>query len=244
MQETVEARAAGSPALEAILSRHAHIRIAAFEAAVNNKIEFGRNGWNRQVLQGDPYVHGPYGLAELMDNNPLVCADMASCPGPSATLAAIAVAPLAKAAMLTDRPAFVFSFDDNYEEVNRVLETEGWIEGAAVTGNPMDLDGCLIATSLSEIRVPQSSSEIDDLYDECFARSFFVRRHEGGDWGPQLVRGTPGAMYQLILSPGEPDTAILRVDVIADPNGKCGAAQLVHMLNIMCGFEEDHAVSF
>ncbi|MGI8923767.1 MAG: hypothetical protein ACR2HJ_06960 [Fimbriimonadales bacterium] len=243
MEETVEARASGSLALEAILSRHAHIHLESFEAAEMNKVEFASKNWSRQVSQGDPYIHGPYGLAELMDNNPLVCADIASCPGPSATLAAIAVAPLAKAAMLTDRPAFVFSFDDSYEEVNRVLETEGWTEGAAVTGNPMDLDRCLIATSLSEIRVPQSASEIDDLYDECFARSFFVRRHEGDDWGPQLVRGTPGAMYQLILSPGEADTAVLRVDVIADPNGKCGAAQLVHMLNIMCGFEEDHAVS-
>jgi len=243
MEDTVAARGSGSPALEAMMSRHAHVRLETFGAAEKNKVEFGSKNWNRQVVEGDPYVHGPYGLAELMDNNPLVCADIASCPGPSATLAAIAVAPLAKAAMLLERPAIVFSFDDNYEEVNRVLETEGWSAGAAVTGNPMELESCLIATSLSKIRIPQSASEVDDLYDECFARSFFVRRHEGDDWGPQLVRGTPNAKYQLILSPGEAHTAVLRVDVIADPNGKCGAAQVVHMFNIMCGFEEDHAVS-
>jgi N-acetyl-gamma-glutamylphosphate reductase len=234
MHSPVTANAFGSPALRAILEKHPFVRLDSFKEGPRNEVDFAREGRTRKLVQGNPDIDGAYGLAELMDNNPLVCVDQASCPGAAATLAAIAVAPLAKAGMLIERPAFVFSFETSGDEIDRILALEGWSHGAAVASRPAEIEGCVIATSLSSITMPAGPQDIIDLYDECFGRSFFVRRHEGDDWGPHIVRGTPNARFQLHLSEG-----VLRVDVIADPNGKCGASQVVHMLNVMACFEED-----
>mgnify|MGYP000986779237 CR=1 FL=1 len=52
-----------------------------------------------------------------------------------------------------------------------------------------------------------------------------------------IVANKPFAVYRLGLTPGD-DTSLLTVRVLADKHGKCGEAQLVHALNVMCGFEE------
>lgn len=240
MHEPILAEATGSLRLKEILEAHPFVRVVKFSESPNLTVNFERAGRRRCVSQGfSPNV--VYGLPELMDNNPLVCADSASCPSPAATLVAIAANPLAKAGLLEESPALVFSFEDDFTEVGRILETEGWMGGAHCAGNPMDMQGVLTATCLASIK-QQDISELRALYEECFGRSFFVRRFDGDSWTAELVRGKPFALYNLMPSAGDQGHCMLRVDVLADANGKGGACQLVHMLNIMCGFEEDMAL--
>jgi hypothetical protein len=237
MHEPVVVHAYGSQALQATLLRHPFVELELFAESEEVRLTFRRGGWLRTVCSGSPTVKGPYGLPELIDNNPLVCADEASCPGPAATLASIAAGPLARAGLLMEAPAFLFSFDGDYHEVEAALRVEGWEGGATCAVDQRELDGCMACTCLT--RIPHGlGEELDGLYGECFGRSFFVREHRGAEWSPSLVSGTPFAVYHLLLSQGE-DGSMLRVDVLADADGKCGAAQLVHTMNIMAGFEED-----
>src|SRR5262249_50204787 len=79
--------------------------------------------------------------------------------------------------------------------------------------------------------------ELDELYDEVYGRSFFVRE-SGGDWDTRQVASHPHAAYRLRVTPGDDGKHLLTVQVMADRDGKCGAAQVVHLMNVMCGLEE------
>ncbi|MCH8274995.1 MAG: hypothetical protein IH851_09415 [Armatimonadetes bacterium] len=237
LYEPVEVRAAGSERMREFLRAHPYVRIDTFERGAEPHIEFRRGTWMREARQGHPSIDGPYGLPELMDNNPLVCADRASCPGPAATLALIGLGPLALGGLMTERPSALFSFDGDYDEVDAALATEGWTNGVTCAGDPLEFDGCVAATCVAAIRVPDDPSELEDLYDECLGRSFFVRRQEdGGDLSADRVKGEPFALYALALSN---DEGLLKVQVVADAHGKAGDAQVLHLMNIMAGFEED-----
>jgi len=85
--------------LEAILLGHPALLMLDEPAATPGVIEFGRRAqWRRLSLGLGP---SPVrGLIELIDNNPLVCADDASAPGAIATLALIALGPLARAGLI------------------------------------------------------------------------------------------------------------------------------------------------
>ena len=192
----------------------------------------------RQLLQAHPGVEGEYGLIELMDNNPLVCADKASTPGAAATLALIAFGPLARAGILIERPNALFSFEGDYDEVDRALQTEGWNEGVTCAGDPLDLGTVLSGTFLALTKA-DNQEEIDDLFHESYSRSFFVRQTEMQKLHPDNVKGKHHAEFATSLSP----EGILRIQVLADANGKCGASQMAHMLNVMACFEEDAGLS-
>jgi hypothetical protein len=64
-----------------------------------------------------------------------------------------------------------------------------------------------------------------------------VRRDDASIWDKGLVEGEPFALYRLSLMHDQPES-LLKIQVIADKDGKCGAAQIVHAFNVMCGFEE------
>ena len=51
------------------------------------------------------------------------------------------------------------------------------------------------------------------------------------------VLGRPEARYRLTLAPDSPHS-LLTIRVLADFNGKVGASQVIHAMNVMCGFEE------
>jgi N-acetyl-gamma-glutamylphosphate reductase len=57
-----------------------------------------------------------------------------------------------------------------------------------------------------------------------------------------LVAGKPFSAYRLRVVPDEPNS-LLTVRLLSDPLGKCGAAQVVHAMNVMCGFEESLGIS-
>ena len=100
-----------------------------------------------------------------------------------------------------------------------------------------DLDGVVAATVVVAIKTPERLEEVDEMYEERYGHSFYVRRDEESTWHVSLVKDKPHALYRLRIAPDQP-ASLLTIQVMADLNGKCGAAQVVHAMNIMAGFEE------
>jgi hypothetical protein len=194
------------------------------------------NGWERRIVVGD--VSDPlYGLTELVDNNPLVCADRFSLPSPAVALALIALGPLALAGMVASTPTMVVNVPVDEVELEAALSKLGFSGGVLVHHEPIDIGPVLAATVMVEVPTLDDPDELADAFDERFGRSFFVRRDAGGEWDPARVEGQPFALYRLRVAPDRP-RSLVTIRVMADRQGKAGAAQVVHAMNVMCGFEE------
>jgi N-acetyl-gamma-glutamylphosphate reductase len=232
--DMIEHAASSDPTVRELLARHP--RVAKVVEGIHPGIDFNVGGWSRSVYIANPEVE-QHGLVELMDNNPLVCADTLSVPSPAATMALIALGPLAAASLITERPTFITNAVTEEEDIARSLATTGWDEGVTLVVDPHELDGVVMGSAMAVIAEPEDWDDIDSLYEERFGRSFFVRREEEADWQPSLVKGHPHAVFSLRYTPGE-GTGLLTIRVLADRPGKAGAAQLVHAMNVMCGLEE------
>ncbi|HWD39491.1 MAG TPA: hypothetical protein VG944_11625 [Fimbriimonas sp.] len=196
---------------------------------------FSDGRWDREVFV-DRRTEPLFGLVELMDNNPLVCADTMSVPSASGTLALIALGPLGTAGLLQEEPTFISNCPVDEEDIGECLATTGWSGGCLVRFEPHPLEGVLVA-SASAVVTNIGFEEMAELYEERFGHSFFVRSVDGVNWEPSLVRGRPEAHYRLSISE-DTDLSLATIRVLADAEGKCGAAQVVHAMNVMCGFEE------
>lgn len=230
------------PRLMERLASHPGLTIDASASVTTGHLSWRQGDWQRTLFfDGTPVPdarQGPQmGLVELMDNNPLVCADVASLPTPSATLALIALGPLLRAGLLVEGPTLTFSFSADLEAIADHLELMGWQQGADLVVDPQDLGTVGAAHVLALIPTPEDDSVIDELYDECYARSFFVQRTELETWDTRLVAGQSHAAYRLAITPGDPHS-LLRILVMADFDGKMGADQVIHALNVMLGYEE------
>lgn len=199
-------------------------------------LHFRANDWHREISINDLGAECR-GLVELIDNNPLVCADRVSIPGPTETLILIALGPLAKAQLIVESPIVLTNAPESDLAIDAYLDDLGWSEGVSVNYEPLDFGSVLVANALVKINTPPSFDILDGLFDECYARSFFVQLDGESDWDTKLVAGKPHAIYRLVVSPGE-EYSLLRVQVMADRDGKAGAAQAIHAFNVMCGFEE------
>lgn len=227
-----------NPALQQLLEGHPIFQV---EGEESNGICFHRENWNRQVLVGEPgfeAINGAlYGLIELCDNNPLVCADVFSVPSPEATLALIGLGPLVRAGLLIEDPVVQLSFTPLYDDLEESLRLEGFSGEVVAAVDDQDLGSVLAAVCMAEIPLMDNYDEIDELYNEAYGRSFFVRPVDALYWDAEQVRGLDHAVYSLRVSLGE-DRALVTCLVMADAQGKCGPAQIVHAMNVMCGFEE------
>jgi N-acetyl-gamma-glutamylphosphate reductase len=223
-------------ALHELISRHP---FAALEGDPADGLQFRRGDWHRAIAQGDP-GENLYGLVELMDNNPLVCADSASVPSPAATLALIAAGPALRAGFPSGEIIFACPLPEPVD-LTRALSDYGigeWSWSSLGESNgTVDLISAMIPVPGNvDVR------EIDALYQEAYSRSFYVRLGQPGDpWSPDDVRNRPFAKLHLRLTMGE-DGGLLNAVAMADRNGKLGAAQLVHAFNVMCGFEESSGI--
>ncbi|MEQ1821619.1 MAG: hypothetical protein ABL949_03840 [Fimbriimonadaceae bacterium] len=230
----IQAKCAPNSGLETYLRTHPKV---ALNGACDSPLEFTQGSWNRRVRVGEPT--GLFGLTELMDNNPMVCADELSVPDAASTLALIALGPLFRAGLLVEAPSLLYNFRDfDPEIVEAFLAGEGWAHGATFALAEENLDSVLALRAICLVQTASElGDEIDEQYDECYGRSFFVRNEENSEWHVNLVRGLPHAAYKLGISPGSPHS-LLTVQVMADRDGKCGASQIVHAMNVMAGFEE------
>jgi N-acetyl-gamma-glutamylphosphate reductase len=188
-------------------------------------------------------VHdGPSGLLELIDNNPVVCADEVGIPGPAGTLALIGLGPIVQAGILAEPPTMLTNAPGTPDDLAADLLSIDWSGGITLEREDLDLGGVYAATIIAVIQTPEDLEEIDDVYEERFGRSFFVRREESQEWDVALVKSRPEALYRLRIAPDAP-LSLLTIQVMADRDGKCGASQFVHAMNIMCGFEESLGIA-
>jgi hypothetical protein len=221
------------PVLLALLEGHPEFDPAG-PASDGLAVAWDQGDWNRRLVAGSTIAE-VRGLVELMDNNPLVCADEASVPSVAGTLALIALGPLARAAMIVESPAVRANTAD--DQVDEWLATEGWGCGAVFETDAAELGPVVAATAWAVAPAPVSLPDLVGLYDEAYSRSFYVRSDQDSEWDTRLVYGRPWACYRLAVTPDEP-YCLVRVQVMADRDGKAGAAQLIHALNVMAGFEE------
>lgn len=236
---TVQVWAAPIEGLSRLLSRHPHIE---WMGEATSGIRYQQGAWERRIEADRPDLPVK-GLIELMDNNPIVCADEMSVPGPASTLALIALGPLLRAGAPLEPPSIAFSFEDSGEDVAAWLATESWTGEAHCVYEPVDAGTVLACTGMAVVRTPDSPEEFRSLYEESFGRSFFVWERPGPTLPWDEVEGSPYAFYSVEVSASDEPTCLVAVRVIADRNGKCGAAQLVHALNLMAGFEESMGIA-
>lgn len=226
----LKAETPADPTLLNLLAGHPHVDIEP--TSPKPILNFSQEGRPRSVHLGDPRVE-IRGLVELMDNNPMVCADIVSVPSPLATLGLIALGPLFQAGLVVEPP--VVQTNAPGEGVG-FWETTGWNDAVHMAVEDMDL-GRVYALTAIAVTLIRTQEEADTLFDECFGRSFYVRAAPDGPWDTALVSGTPMALYRIKLTPNFPHS-LMTVQVMADKEGKCGAAQQVHAMNVMAGFEE------
>lgn len=230
----IDVAASADPKVRERLSRHPDV--GEVRTGEHPGIDFEVGPWKRHVWIGKPELEVT-GLVELIDNNPMVCADEMSIPDPVSTLALIALGPLASAGILLEAPAMISSIAGDEKQVSKFLTTAGWQNGIDLHVEPRDLGSVCAATAMAAIPTPQDWSEIDDLYEERFGRSFYVRKDDDGEWDPSLVKDKPYAVYRLSYTPDDA-SSLLTIHVLADLEGKCGGAQAIHAMNVMAGFEE------
>jgi len=230
----VDLAVSGNPVIREMLARHP--RVERVSDGYCPGIQFILGDWHREVLVGD-VTQESYGLLEIIDNNPLVCADRASVPGPATTLALIALTPMAQARIIDDSPVMVVNIDVDEAEIESALDASGWQGGIMVHSEPVDLDTVVAATVMVAVPSSVPMDEIESLYAERFERSFFIRCNTESEWTPELVAGKPFALYRMSIASDSPNS-LLTIRLLADRNGKCGAAQAIHAMNVMCWFEE------
>lgn len=224
--------------LGARLAAHPEFQV---QGEVADRVLFSNGNWDREILVGVPgheAINGSlFGLVELIDNNPLVCADVFSVPSAGATLGLIGLGPLIRAGLILEDPVVQLSFESESADLMPGLREMGWDKGVVLSSDPQDLGSVRAAVCMAEIDLMDDYSELDGLFEESYGRSFFVRGVDALEWDAEQVRGLDHAAYSLRVSSFE-DRALVTVLVMADANGKCGAAQVVHAMNVMCGFEE------
>ncbi len=227
-------------AVLALLQSHPRVETAQFQ---NGLLEFALGPWQRNITRthGVP-PQGLYGLVEIVDNNPMVCADEFVLPSAGASLALIALAPVALADLMVDTPTILANIPIYEQEISAALTELGWSYGVTCHQEPLEGVEVAAMTVMVAIRTPEYLAEVREAYDERFSRSFYVRESVNDVWDPGLVFGRPEARYRLTLAPDSPHS-LLTIRVLADHNGKVGATQVIHAMNVMCGFEESLGIS-
>lgn len=229
----LEVEIAPYPALRDLLVSHP--RVSTVREREGAPLEWIQgDSWRRRIWVGRTDIE-PSGLIELMDNNPLVCADEMSVPSPSGTLALIAVGPLARAGLLAESPKLLYTIEANEHDVSSFLSTAGWERGVHIEAITLMPGHCRVM-AFAELNGSALWEDIEALYEGVYGRSVFLRRRYS-ILSRDMVNGQPFAIYRLGSEAPAPEGCVF-VSAIADRHGKCGAAQIVHAFNIMAGFEE------
>lgn len=227
----IRVQAPDSASLRVLLQAHPGVDLEP-SPGPEGRISWEQGSWRRTIsLAEEP--EGEFGLAELMDNNPLVCADHAAVPPPAAALALAALGPIWQSGLICGEPAFDMSQDADLGPWLKSIQFEGEF---TVSARPDDLDGIAALNLFVPIKNPSQWSDLDTLYDEAYGGSFYVRRHDG-DWSTAAALGSPAVLYSLRISPGDGES-LLTVQTMCDLDFGLRSARAVHLFNIMCGFEE------
>ena len=230
----------GSPSLLSRLAGHPVVA-SVIQGNLTNGLTFWQGDWRREILIGDPSLELA-GLVELMDNNPLVCADSASVPDPVSTLLLIAIGPLIDAGLLVEAPVALTNTPFELELTDAFLRQSQWTGGVYIDLEELENLDAVSVNVFAKIRTPNDPEDIDALYEERFGRSFYVRRDEESEWDVRLTKDQPHAIYRLRFTPGDGES-LLTIQTLADREGKCGSAQVIHAMNVMAGLEESLGIA-
>ncbi|MBS1718140.1 MAG: hypothetical protein JSS72_10470 [Armatimonadetes bacterium] len=216
------------------------VRLLAQHPKVSSAVhdDFPGLGFGDRAILINDFSVAVRGLPEIMDNNPLVCANKACIPGPGETMALIALAPILRAGLTleeliiqTNAPVSEPALGQFIGDLCALLAHEPFVE-------PVEYEECLVLVARMLLAEELQPQQIDDLYQESYGRSFFVQHLESPLGVPPAVHGSPAGFYRCRTEKGGGVT-LVTCEVFADQNGKAGAAQLIHVMNIMCGFEEN-----
>lgn len=222
----VEAAKPDSAELSALLARHPGVRLVDNGGPVQG-VRFWQGDWERTLLVGDTTVEAR-GLLELVDNNPFVCADVASAPSAGVALAMIALGPLLRTGVVVGAPSLLSNVAVDAAELDDHARLLGWSGGIAL--EVADAQPWLEARANAGLAPGTEQADVDELYSEAFGRSFFVERVGPGNLLPVAP---PVARFSM-----ERVGDGIRVTVACHPEGKCGPAGWVQAFDVMCGFEE------
>lgn len=221
----------------------AHSSVASQTAEIGEVLEFVTNRPRSVVIASNanslPSIGG---LVELMDNNPLVCADHAWVPDEATTLFLAAFGPVALSGLVLEAPSVLTNAPIVAEAIENGLHSIAWAEGVTLAAVPDDMGDVYALTCLAKVAQPDDWEELDDIYEERYQKALYIRRDETSDWTPDLVRGKNEIVYRLRLTLGEGE-GLLSIMVMADKNGRCGPKGALHMMNVMCGFEESLGIN-
>ena len=171
-------------------------------------IVFARSRERRVSTVHAPSPEAWFGLVELADNNPLVCADLARVPSPAQTLALIALGPLLKTGLILEPPALVADVPLDEGALLAALRIEGPLDGLTT----MELDPAhptvrraqaTVAVADPGVHGLGDADAFDEAYEEPYARVLYVRRDEDSVWSAELVANRPWAVYRLGITEGD-----------------------------------------
>lgn len=224
-----------------LLSRlEAHPRVAEVRRGNDPGITFDQGGWRRRVA---PDTESDlFGLVELIDNNPLVCADRFSCPGPVETLALAALGPLALSGAILEPPVFLANAPFFEEAIARALASVEWRNGIESSDEQASAWPEVLAATAIAVVEREVVDSLTSLYEERYSGCFFIRLEQEGDWSPALVKDRPWIALRLAASQDEAH-GLVTVQALADIKGRVGALSLIHAMNVMAGFEESLGIA-
>ena len=115
-----------NPVIRELLAHHPEVS-SLFETSYGG-VEFVTNRRRHVGFAGGEVG----GVVELMDNNPLVCAEDAWVPSPGGALSVLALGPLLEAGLVVEPPAILLSFEDEEAEIARALAMVAYTGGFAL----------------------------------------------------------------------------------------------------------------
>lgn len=220
------------PELARRLAGHPFVQL---EGQQQGTFTFQVHGRTRQIKIGEKSEL--MGIVELMDNNPLVCADEMAIPDAAGTLALIALGPVILSGAILVEPTLTFSFEPDPVRVRQFLQPH--LPEVVIAYEVQNLRSVCALHAMVEVDSSVPPDLFDALFDEAYGRSFYVHKCESDFWDIELVESKPVALYQLRYTPGDATTnSLLTIQVMADKDGKCGSAQVIHAMNVMAGLEE------
>jgi N-acetyl-gamma-glutamylphosphate reductase len=201
----------------------AHPRVEFEGEAFGPGLRFRQGEWRREILVGEA-AGDVAGVVELLDNNPIVCATSASVPGPEATAVLLALGPARRSGIGGGAEVSCSSrwTEGELESFMARMELGPAPEVICV---PESSDRMVVASAV--LLGAEDFAEVAELYDEAYLRSFFVGR------SAESEGRSPRAVYAVRAQQGA-----VAVEVRLDRDGKGGAAQVAHLMNVMAGFEE------
>jgi len=216
-----------NPRIVSLLNRHSEIDAVELEPPEDGSLlSFVQGDWSREIVENRSGLH-PRGLLELIDNNPLICADHFSLPRADFVALLIAVGPAMQNGMIANLSS-IESNSFTFVENNDVFASElGWRLSPSVALIPTQ-DPAFTITGILKPEV--THGDFLSLYIERYSRSPLIHFYETSQNG-------------YLVKIGLPSENTVCVTVYCNNPQLCFADYVVFAMNVMCGYEDSLGLS-